>query len=695
MTTLACLFCFTACANFETPDLPADSATPDFTVTPTATATHTPTITLTLTPTITPTPTVTATPILPVFLPSQFPYPSTTISQMKVTSVRELAKFGTPHKRFHTVSSDGKRGFLLTTEGVTAYEMETGKVIGQYSAILCLDRTMYCEDGFSLSSDGNRFAIISLFTIQVWDLTLGLILEIPRTGVPETVALSPDGKVLLLGGGEKVEFISVDTAANLELQPTIYGDRFLFSPDQTVLLVWRPGLSVSVIDIATWKMVMERNLLAGQDFRAFSDDGKLLVSQGAKTLDILVVDTWRIKRSIPIPDDKSHSTYNIQFSSDNQQVTLWRSVFTVRTLTTQNLIEVYDISTGELLDSQEVAEFPVSKTIPDGVCQTAGFATSTECNTNPLFFQSRLSYQDSTGRIGVISSDPYGDPPISSICLVTPGLSQDCAEVNYLVFFGQDQEPYSAVKDETGQFVSIYPGVGSESGPLGTIPIHADMIDPLWLSSDRRLFLVYSSTHISGFSFSSKIELWDLKDQTRLKKWDVFRWYYSQVSQDGKYLVLNLSNYKVVYDLVTLRAVTQVNQRTFNQSAFTHRGDRLIAVGEPKSDTPWSTKQFRFTITDLNTLQTSSGPLVIHEQFERGIEGIALSPDDRLLAVGMSDGVILIYSMETNELLHQWQAHFGNITQLEFSEDGRLLISNSQGGQNNGDGFVRVWGIWP
>jgi WD40 repeat protein/serine/threonine protein kinase len=69
------------------------------------------------------------------------------------------------------------------------------------------------------------------------------------------------------------------------------------------------------------------------------------------------------------------------------------------------------------------------------------------------------------------------------------------------------------------------------------------------------------------------------------------------------------------------------------------------------------------------------------------IDQIAISPDDLLVAVALSDGTIRIWSVETKKEIVRVSRQKERITALMFSPDGRYLISSSL------DGTVLVWGI--
>ncbi len=67
----------------------------------------------------------------------------------------------------------------------------------------------------------------------------------------------------------------------------------------------------------------------------------------------------------------------------------------------------------------------------------------------------------------------------------------------------------------------------------------------------------------------------------------------------------------------------------------------------------------------------------------------ALSPDGKLLAAASASGAIEIYSLETYELLKTIELKTGSVNQVSFSNDGKFIITGSA------DGTVRVFGLRP
>lgn len=72
-------------------------------------------------------------------------------------------------------------------------------------------------------------------------------------------------------------------------------------------------------------------------------------------------------------------------------------------------------------------------------------------------------------------------------------------------------------------------------------------------------------------------------------------------------------------------------------------------------------------------------------QAQRGVTGLAFSPDGSLLASSGLDGTVRVWSVRSWRLLHTYRAHTAEVSAVAFSADGRLLASTG------GDGRVMVW----
>jgi WD40 repeat protein len=74
----------------------------------------------------------------------------------------------------------------------------------------------------------------------------------------------------------------------------------------------------------------------------------------------------------------------------------------------------------------------------------------------------------------------------------------------------------------------------------------------------------------------------------------------------------------------------------------------------------------------------------------RNVDGLALSPDGRLLAAGRDDGTLKLWDADTGSLVAEMASGKGSLNLAEFSPDGKWLLI----GQNDSDGpLVRLWDV--
>jgi len=66
---------------------------------------------------------------------------------------------------------------------------------------------------------------------------------------------------------------------------------------------------------------------------------------------------------------------------------------------------------------------------------------------------------------------------------------------------------------------------------------------------------------------------------------------------------------------------------------------------------------------------------------------LAISPDDRLLAVGDWDGTITILSTDNRQIVTDFHAHKDGIIDLAFTPDGANLLTLGS------NGSLKVWGV--
>ncbi len=151
-------------------------------------------------------------------------------------------------------------------------------------------------------------------------------------------------------------------------------------------------------------------------------------------------------------------------------------------------------------------------------------------------------------------------------------------------------------------------------------------------------------------------------------------------SPDGRWLAVGQAAGRIrVWDWKTRTATASlvIPFEWFGRLRFSHSGRFLLAnvVFNDQSQTLriWQTNDWR--------------QVPLQESILKDLFGAALSPDDRLLAVGDSDGVIRVWSFPSGQLVMTLRQHKARVYDLRFSPDNRLLASASA------DGSVGLWDV--
>jgi WD40 repeat protein len=69
------------------------------------------------------------------------------------------------------------------------------------------------------------------------------------------------------------------------------------------------------------------------------------------------------------------------------------------------------------------------------------------------------------------------------------------------------------------------------------------------------------------------------------------------------------------------------------------------------------------------------------------VNTVTFSPDDKLLASGSYDGMIILWNMPSGKTARSFKGHKTSVTCLAFAPDGKTLASAGL------DGAVRLWSV--
>jgi WD40 repeat protein len=153
------------------------------------------------------------------------------------------------------------------------------------------------------------------------------------------------------------------------------------------------------------------------------------------------------------------------------------------------------------------------------------------------------------------------------------------------------------------------------------------------------------------------------------------------LSPDGRWLAAGDATGKVnLWDWQTRRLVAsrEIPFEWLGWFTFSRSGRFLLATIGSNASTP------TFKMWRTNDWQEVPFP----EFQTSGIGSVALSPDDRLLAIGYGNGAVKLWGFRTGEHETTPAKHKGLVSAVLFSPDGRWLASAGQ------DGQVILWDVF-
>ncbi|MGO8747290.1 MAG: WD40 repeat domain-containing protein [Thermoguttaceae bacterium] len=213
----------------------------------------------------------------------------------------------------------------------------------------------------AFSPDGKTLASASLddkmlrserrgSTIELWEVATGKNLaKFPAaTGFFQSLAFSPDGKILASGGPDAIELWEVATGKNMAKfsGATGFVQSLAFSPDGKTLASGSLGKSMKLWDVVSGKgkAILQGHFETEFNCAVFSPDGKILAACGTRTIhgwNVATISLWDVATGKNIANFSSYGdqfTFSaLAFSPDGKTLVSGRG---------DGAIKLWDVATG-------------------------------------------------------------------------------------------------------------------------------------------------------------------------------------------------------------------------------------------------------------------------------------------------------------------------------------------------------------
>ncbi|MBI5934160.1 MAG: WD40 repeat domain-containing protein [Chloroflexi bacterium] len=628
--------------------------------------------------------------------PTNTPEPTQAVTSISVPSSQDGAINVDNASSLHLTGQFGKGtvsrlswsnvdGKIWVSSSQGLYQLETGhlkelKHFGRNS--LWVFSQQILPDGRSLAAvltvDGK---------VQVWDMTNERML-VELNGV-ENPAISPDGQWLVYGNsGNGLETWNLNTMQpGVLLQSSNYLNWPVFSPDSQLVAVIQSDYSIRVWDIKTAVIV---NAAGGTGATindlSFSPDGRYLLgaaggsawrwsmSPGAHPLEINLFEK----------DEKNWAdniVTAIASKADNSTVAIG---------TSDKIIWLYNTQTGQLIGSLTGHHAPLFRMTfsPSG-----SQLVSVDEDGQMILWD--VEQQRQTASIHEFSA------PISGITSRLDGSISAWAQNSVWTFQPQNAElqrvtyiPGARIlaASPAGDFVAGYTPLqvslyDANTGKLiKTLPEEAEDVSQLWNGDSTRQFY--------GASFSPDgkrlatlgtggIWMYTLPDGALISHLEGSNTYKADFSPDGEWLVASKNESYSEPSLITFSNANPILS-TYN------------AVGEEYSQYAFSPDKHWIGLLrnpwdgprSLEIISASTGKMTGRLELENvDLISLAFNPSATLIAIGCSDGKIVIVDFANLKIVTTLDGHLGAVTAVTFSKDGQSILSAGR------DGTVKIWGV--
>jgi len=577
--------------------------------------------------------------------------------------------------------------------------------------------------------------------VRRWDLAAQQEDERSRRDLPggqgaQFRALSPNGRLVALGDGNKVHVF--DTSTGKETFQIESVNQKIVNPEYPRLIFSRDSdRSVIVDDKIRWLSAVNGQVIASVNQKfdhlsslALSADGLTLAvvghGDGLGHFSMFRLDATRRTVTPGAKDVQGSATLNALASSpDGQRLALGYSLSAG--------LSVYDTATGRLIaENRSAHASPITAIAFSG--DGARLATADSQGTIKIWADA----QKLTSKSAALLTKKGHQGAINGLAFSSDGTRLVSASVDKTARVWDLENAGAAIRpleradgrclvarfSPNGQLIASAVGNSLRLWDAATGQLVRELsagdegrIESVAFSpSDDRLLAVgYGVPEQSGRTDISYVALWDIDAGTELTRLPgatdlpgpVVSEFWGAVaalafSPDGKYLAAGFGtkmrfwheSYPVplkVWEVATRRLIGRLNGHTgwCVSLDFSPDGTLLASGGRDGRAILWSTATWKAT----HRLQNPEpGPDPDRRDMEsqggRGfVDDVAFSPDGKTLALASRSGNVQLWNVATGELLESVKGHSGAVSAVAFSPDGRTLASGSF------DQTVRLWNV--
>jgi RNA polymerase sigma factor (sigma-70 family) len=576
-----------------------------------------------------------------------------------------------------------------------------------------------------------------------WDRGTGKLLRRRHSPVVilKTAALSPDTRTLVLGGYDRRRGMwraaLYEAATGRQVQELALADRVVdaaaFTPDSKTLATAQSDQTVRLYDVKTGREV--RRLQAGRgrcDHLAISPDGKFLATSGSqRKVEVWDLATGKERTLADPPDGSNHifcfapdsktlatsasnqptirlwdlakgeelrqfkadgGTAVLAFSPDGRTLASGAARMDVKVLT-RHPIRLWEAASGKeirrlaghLYGVDALAFTRDGKQLLSGGVGTALRVWDVASGRDLLAFAEHDSY------VNCVAYSPDGKTLATAgldgtIRLWEPGAGRPARvfagghqqRVWHVAYSPDGRELVSWGHDRTVRFWNVAAGREirrldvPEGGPTSTVAVSPDSrVLALW-DSGRGLRLVGAATGKEqyrlacdpGFTVGVRFS----PDSRRLAVM-------SYPEPGGGATVLHL------WDTTTGKEVSKWDVASAGQFVFSSDGRKLAGVDS--ASLPAGVQKRSLWVWDVAARKERSFTVPVVAR----VFSLAWSPDGRVLALGTSDGEIVLVELASGQVRRRLAGHHSYVRSLCFSPDGKTLASGSA------DTTALVWDV--